>query len=169
MRKFFVIGLAILAATVFSTPAAEAQTGIGYVYQSHPLGIFYNMGNGQYLHGAVRFVKNDVADDSGSLESEFGVAGAWIMDMWSGSGWGFGPSLGAAWTTMSPEGDGDSASSTHLAIGLKGHWEATSNVSFWFGTGLGIDMYSPPVGDSTTDMALTGANIADLGFTVWLP
>ena len=169
MRKFFLLGATILFASSLGTPAlADGELGLGFLYHTHPIGVFYNAG-GNTLHGGLAFEKNDVAEGSGALETEIGVAGAFLMNTWSGDSWGFGPAVGVAFTTQSPEGDGDSASQTHIGIGFYGHWDPTSMVSFWFGHGVSIDIDSPPVGDSTTDFGTYGGNIADFGFTVWLP
>lgn len=168
MRKFFLLGAAVLLASGFTAVNAEAQVGLGYLHSDFPIGIFYDM-DGSYLAAGVGFAKNDVPEGSGFLETEFGIMGAWVMDSWSGDAWGFGPSVAAGFTSMSPEGGGDGASSTMISLGLKGHWEAASNVSFWFSHGLDIMITSPPVGDSTTDFSTSGWNIANLGFTVWLP
>ncbi|MBZ0267468.1 hypothetical protein K8I85_04885 [bacterium] len=168
MRKFFLLGAAVLMASSFVAVNAEAQLGLGYLHYDFPIGIFYDM-DGSTLGAGVGFAKNDVPDGSGFLETELGIMGFWAMDSWSGDSWGFGPSVAAGFTTMSPEGDGDSSSMTMIELGLRGHWDATSNVSFWFSHGVDVMISSPPVGDSTTDFATSGWNIADLGFTVWLP
>lgn len=117
------------------------------------------------LHGAVGFAKLDVPDGSGRTESEIGLAAAWLYTMWGGDDSGFGPSVGVAYTSMSPEGDGDSASMTTIDLGFHGEWHATGSLSIYFSHGLEIEMFSPPVGDSTTDFGLRGANVTDLGFS----
>ena len=168
MRKFFLLCTAALLATGFSASNAHAQLGIGYLYSDYPVGIYYDM-DGSYLTLGVHFKHYDVTSGSGALQNEFGAAAEWIMDMKSGDSWGFGPAVGGAFTIYSPEGNGDSDKMYHIRVGLKGHWDPTSNTSFWMGEGITIDIDSPPVGDSTTNFSLEGFNIADLGFTWWLP
>ena len=170
MRKFFLIGAAVLFATAAGTDQAEASgdgaLALGFLYQAQPLGIFYDLGNGSVLHGAVGFAKHDVPDDSGFLESEIGLAAAWLYTMWGGDHSGFGPSVGVAFTSMSPEGDGDSDSMTTIDLGFHGEWHATGSLSIYFSHGLEIEMFSPGGdGDDTTDFGLRGANVTDLGFS----
>ncbi|GJM44250.1 MAG: hypothetical protein DHS20C21_10920 [Gemmatimonadota bacterium] len=167
MRKFFLLGAIVVLASSFSA-TAQADTGLGFLYTDAPVGVFFDL-DGQYIHVGVGFDKNDVPEGSGAVETEFTVAGAWMKDMWENGDSGFGPSVGVMFNSRSPEGDGDGDSMTHISVGLRGHWNPVSSFSFWVGHGLAIDLYSPPVGDSTTDFSLTGANVTDMGFTWWLP
>ncbi len=167
MRKFFLLCAAAILATGFSANNAQAQLGLGYLHSDAPVGIYYDL-DGSYLALGVGFNYYDLPSGSTSTETSFRVAGSWMMDMKSGDGWGFGPSIGAMFRNDSPK-TGDSASWTTISVGLMGHWDPTANVSFWMGHGLDIVITSPPVGDSTTDFMTNGVNIADLGFTWWLP
>jgi hypothetical protein len=170
MRKFFLLCTAALLATGFSANNANAQFGIGYLYQDFPVGIFYDM-DGSYLSVGVHFDHNDVASGSNALQNVFGAAAEWMMDMKSGDSWGFGPAIGGAVTVNSYEGSNiDSGKLYNVMLGLKGHWDPTSNTSFWMGEGLRIDINSPGNNiKSTTNFSLEGFNIADLGFTWWMP
>ncbi len=169
MRKFFLIGAAVLFATAAGTAQAsgDGKLALGFLYHDQPLGIFYDLGNGSVLHAAVGFAKHDVDEEDLfiEIESEFGLAAAWLYTMWGGDDSGFGPSVGVAFTSMSPEGDGDSDSMTTIDLGFHGEWHATGSLSIYFSHGLEIEMISPAVGDDTTDFGLRGANVTDLGFS----
>jgi hypothetical protein len=169
-RAFKLIALLSLALVV--APAANAANwGPGFLYRSHPVGVFFGINDDATIHAALGFSKVDV---DGPLfqdyESEFGLAGALLWDMVGGDNWGFGIAPGGRWTLLSPE-DGDSDNQFLLSAALMGHWDPADMLSFWFGHGVNIHIFSPgaPNADSTTDFFTNGNNIADVGFTVWIP
>jgi hypothetical protein len=178
MRKFVltIAGVAILTLTAAST--ASANWGLGYLYSDAPVGVFFGLNEQASIHVGAGFAKYDVTASSAldsSVETEFALAGALLYDIWSGDGWGFGVAPGVAFALASKVGsDAKSDKVVVIHAHLKGHWDPTEWLSFWFGHGLDVEIFSPgDVGDSsfdsTTEFFTSGHNIADLGFTVWMP
>jgi hypothetical protein len=162
------LSLALVAAPI----ASAANWGPGFLYRSHPVGAFFGINDNATVHAALRFAKDDLAETApdATIETEFGLAGALLWDMVGGDNWGFGLAPGVRWTMLSPK-DGDSDMSLLFSAALMGHWDPADMVSFWFGHGVTIDYYSPGAAgsDSRTNFYTEGANIADVGFTVWIP
>ena len=171
MRKFLVtVAASLMLATGFA-PKAEAAVGIGFLYSSTPIGLFFRINDQTAFHVGVGFDIFDTEDGSGDLKSVFSLAGTVLFDLWTGDCWGFGLAPGVIFSTASFEDAGpvevDSETEIDILLWLMGHWDPCDWLSFWFGHGLTIDIHSN--GDSTTDFGTDGGNIADFGFTVWLP
>lgn len=173
MRKCLVTLAAALFLSVGLAPArAEASNlGLGFLWASHPVGLFFKINDKTTAHVALRFAKFDVESGSGQQSSSIGFAGAILLDMWSGDCWGFGFAPGVAFTSDSFEDFGtievDGQTEIHIRLWLMGHWDPCDWLSFWFGHGITIDMHSN--GDSTTNFETEGVSLGNGGFTVWLP
>jgi hypothetical protein len=174
MRKLLLTLAAVLLVGTGFAPKAEASNiGLGFLWASHPVGVFFKINDRTTAHVALSFGMFDAEDGSGDLSSSFGLAGAIIYDIWTGDCWGFGFLPGIAFTNDSFEdfADGterDSETEIHVYLWLMGHWDPCEWLSFWFGHGLTIDIHDE--GDeSFTDFFTEGASLGSLGFTVWLP
>ena len=172
MRKtLMLLGAVMLLATGLSTTAHAqhaGQWGLGLLDTSFPVGVFYGINDQTVLHAGLGFNKFDVAENSGDLETQFGILVALSWDFVQGSGWGFGIIPNFAFTSRSPEGSGDGDSFTHIGIDLGGHWDPVDAVSLWFRHGLSIDIYSPPQGDSSTDFGTSGIDLGSFGATFYI-
>ncbi len=174
MRKCL---LTLVAALFMGTGLAPAKAeasglGLGFLWASHPVGLFFNLNDTTTAHVALRFAKFDVPEGSGAQSSSIGVAAAILLDLWSGDCWGFGfgPGILFASDSFEDEFDGssvDSQTDIVIELWLRGHWDPCEWLSFWFGHGITIDMHSN--GDSVTNFYTDGLNLGSLGFTVWLP
>ncbi len=172
MRKLLLtLAAALLMGTGFAPKAEASNIGLGFLWASHPVGLFFRINDRTVAHVALRFAMLDAEDGSGDQSSSFGLGGAIIYDIWSGDCWGFGFMPGITFQNDSFEDIGtvevDSQTEIHVYLWLKGHWDPCEWLSFWFGHGLTIDIHSN--GESTTDFFTEGVNLADCGFTVWLP
>jgi hypothetical protein len=173
MRKILLtLAAAALISTGFAPKAEASNLGLGFLWASHPVGVFFKLNEKTVIHAALRFAMFDSVSDSGDQSSSVGLGAALIYDIWSGDCWGFGFMPGFTFTNDSYEDFGgvevESQSEILVYLWLKGHWDPCEWLSFWFGHGLTIDIYDQ--GDeSFTDFYTEGANLADCGFTVWLP
>lgn len=173
MRKCL---LTLVAALFIGTGLAPSQAqagglGLGFLWASHPVGLFFKLNDTTTAHVALRFAKFDAESGSGQQSGSIGLAAAILLDLWSGDCWGFGFAPGIAFTSDSYEDFGDvevdGTTDIHIALWLMGHWDPCEWLSFWFGHGITIEMHSN--GDSTTDFYTEGVNLGNAGFTVWLP
>lgn len=172
MRKFLVTVAASLMLAAGFAPKAEAAVGIGFLYSSTPIGLFFRINDQTAFHVGVGFDIQDTEENSGDRKSTFSIAGTVLFDLWTGDCWGFGLAPGVLFSTDSFEDNAigeevDSQTDILVMLWLMGHWDPCDWLSFWFGHGLTIDIHSN--GDSTTDFGTEGANLGQVGFTVWLP
>jgi hypothetical protein len=169
MRKSILLIASLLLATgVARTANAETEWGLGFLDSDIPVGVFVKPNERTTIHGAIDYVKNDLPSGSTSIETEFAVAAAVVWDFWTATSWGFGVAPGVTYRNYSPQ-TGDSSSRTTIPIQLAGHWNPTDMFSLWFSHGVVVEINSPPVGDSTTDIYTNGNNVTSFGFTVWAP
>jgi hypothetical protein len=173
MRKFLLtVAASLLLATGFA-PKAEASVGIGFLYSSTPVALFFRLNDRTAFHVGVGVDIFDTEEDSGDLKSIFSVAGTVLYDLWTGDCWGFGLAPGVIFSTASFEDDDgeerDSATEIAVLLWLMGHWDPCDWLSFWFGHGLTVTIDDDGVNDSTTNFGTDGANLGEVGFTVWLP
>jgi hypothetical protein len=181
MRKSFLIGAAALVAIVLSTNAAFAghagELGLGVLYRSAPIGIFYGVSDEANLHLGLGFDSFDVEDGGPVLEkTRFAVAGALEYDIWSGESWGFGVFPGLLFESTSftdPPAGGtarDSMTEFHIAVSLGGHFDMGDHVTMYFKHGLAVEIVDTGFegADSTTDFISDGWNVGELGINFWV-
>ena len=173
MRKFLVTVAASLMLAAGFAPKAEAAVGIGFLYSSTPIGLFFRINDATAFHVGVGVDINDTEENSSDLKSVFSVAGTVLFDLWTGDCWGFGLAPGVIFSTASFEDNGageeiDSQTNIQVLLWLMGHWDPCDWLSFWFGHGLTISIEDDG-DDSETNFGTEGANLGQVGFTVWLP
>jgi hypothetical protein len=176
MRKFLVtVAASLMLATGFA-PKAEAAIGIGFLYSSTPIGLFFRLNDQTAFHVGVGFDILDAEEGSGDQSSRFSIAGTVLYDIWTGDCWGFGLAPGLIFSTASFEDDEfgderDSATEIDVLLWLMGHWDPCDWLSFWFGHGVSIVISDSGIegADSETNFGTDAANIGTVGFTVWLP
>ncbi len=177
MRKLLLtLAAALLVGTGFAPKAEASNIGLGFLWASHPIGVFFRINDRTVAHVALNFAMLDAEEGSGDQSSSFGLGGSIIYDLWTGDCWGFGFMPGVTFDNDSFEDeeiggeDFEVESETDIAVylWLMGHWDPCDWLSFWFGHGLTIDI-DDESGESSTNFFTEGDNIANLGFTVWLP
>ncbi|MEZ5065570.1 MAG: hypothetical protein R3B81_12630 [bacterium] len=172
MRKsLLLLGVSLMTVSLASSANAaghSGQWGLGLLDSSAPVGVFFGVNEDATLHLGLGFHKYDVPTGTVDLETEFNFLAALEYDIWTGNQMGFGVMPALGFSSMSPN-EGDGASNILIGLYLGGHWDPSDAVSFWFHHGLEIDLYSPPVGDSTTEFGTSGVELGSFGATFWIP
>jgi hypothetical protein len=165
MRKALFLAVSVL---LVSAPIAGAQhmgqNGLGVVNWDTPIGYARGINDKTVLHLGLGYDHQDGNYDQFSLSGQLN----YDLIQHSGSFAGFGVAPAIFFSTISPDGGGDSASIFEVGLQLGGHWDPMDWVSFWLQHGLYIEIFSPGGdADSVTNFFTSGDLLGSAGFTFW--
>ncbi|MAF26469.1 MAG: hypothetical protein QF819_06310 [Gemmatimonadota bacterium] len=163
MRKSILV---IAAVMLMACPVFAEGWGLGYMTDTAPIGLFYDMSETMTLNANVGYNSWDT-ETVGELETETAIDARLLFELVSGDRSGLHVAPGFTWTNGSYVETDDGQTNFDIQLWLMANWDATDNVTLWFGHGLNIMNDSPVVGESTTNYGTVGANSSNLGFTFW--